>query len=166
MLIYVSQHQNTLPPPRPPLDSGLVTSNPSSRPQDIASPPECATSLVQTHVASARMRLLPPLVFLDLQALKVTPAEFARLEETFSFLFTLGAVRAKTTAGMPKVTRNGVSYKFTWTGGLLYRDCVVSSRPGKVGTGTLVLPSDYSQILLKVANESPLAGHFYHRKTE
>ncbi|XP_050703676.1 uncharacterized protein LOC126989161, partial [Eriocheir sinensis] len=37
-------------------------------------------------------------------------------------------------------------------------DCVASSRPGKVGTRTLVLPSDCRQIVLQVAHESPLAG--------
>ncbi|XP_050708029.1 uncharacterized protein LOC126993204 [Eriocheir sinensis] len=79
---------------------------------------------------------------------------------------SLGAVRAKATAGLPDVARNGASYKFSWTNGLLYRDCVASSRPGKVGTRTLVLPSDCRQIVLQVAHESPLAGHFSHRKTE
>ncbi|XP_050704489.1 uncharacterized protein LOC126989931 [Eriocheir sinensis] len=79
---------------------------------------------------------------------------------------SLGAVRAKATAGLPDVALNGASYKFSWTNGLLYRDCVASSRPGKVGTRTLVLPSDCRQIVLQVAHESPLAGHFSHRKTE
>lgn len=149
---------------RPPLRTTPVTQDSSTSLQVVSSPSESELAcVVQTRVASARVRRLHPPVLSDLQPLKVTPADFARLQETCP---SLGAVRAKATAGLPDVARNGASYKFSWTNGLLYRDCVASSRPGKVGTRTLVLPSDCRQIVLQVAHESPLAGHFSHRKTE
>ncbi|XP_050709220.1 protein NYNRIN-like [Eriocheir sinensis] len=149
---------------RPPLRTTPVTQDSSNSLQVVSSPSESELAcVVQTRVASARVRRLHPPVLSDLQPLKVTPADFARLQETCP---SLGAVRAKATAGLPDVARNGASYKFSWTNGLLYRDCVASSRPGKVGTRTLVLPSDCRQIVLQVAHESPLAGHFSHRKTE
>ncbi|XP_050706587.1 uncharacterized protein LOC126991970 [Eriocheir sinensis] len=149
---------------RPPLRTTPVTQDSSTSLQVVSSPSESELAcVVQTRVASARVRRLHPPVLSDLQPLKVTPADFARLQETCP---SLGVVRAKATAGLPDVARNGASYKFSWTNGLLYRDCVASSRPGKVGTRTLVLPSDCRQIVLQVAHESPLAGHFSHRKTE
>ncbi|KAK3869288.1 hypothetical protein Pcinc_025397 [Petrolisthes cinctipes] len=62
--------------------------------------------------------------------------------------------------------RNGTSYQFSWIDGLLYRECVASTRPGNQGTRKLVVPADCRRIVLQVAHESPLVGHFSHRKTE
>ncbi|KAK3878392.1 hypothetical protein Pcinc_016976 [Petrolisthes cinctipes] len=45
-------------------------------------------------------------------------------------------------------------------------ECVASTRPGNQGTRKLVVPADCRRIVLQVAHESPLAGHFSHRKTE
>ncbi|XP_050704321.1 uncharacterized protein LOC126989756 [Eriocheir sinensis] len=149
---------------RPPLRTTPVTQDSSTSLQVVSSHSESELAcVVQTRVGSARVRRLHPPVLSDLQPLKVTPADFARLQETCP---SLGVVRAKSTGGLPDVARNGASYKFSGTNGLLYRDCVACSRPGKVGTRTLVLPSDCRQIVLQVAHESPLAGHFSHRKTE
>lgn len=50
--------------------------------------------------------------------------------------------------------------------GLLYRKCLTFDRPDKVEKSTLVAPRDCRNIILSLAHESPLAGHFYHRKTE
>ena len=156
--ISVSQEQESLPVNNT-APATVVTSA-----QDIVSSSESElVCVVQTRAASARMKRLHPLVLPDLQPLKVTPSEFARLQETCP---SLGSVRSKASTEQPEVARNGATYKFLWSDGLLYRECVASDRPGKVGTRTLVLPSDCRQVVLQVAHESPLAGHFSHRKTE
>lgn len=147
--IFIFQEQDA----RSPLRATPVTQESSNSLLVDASPSEselfCA---VQTRVASTRVRRLHPFVLPDLQPLKVTPTDLARLQETCP---SLGAVRANATAGLTEVARNGEPYKFSWTNGLLYRDVVASGRSGKVGTRTLVLPSDCRQIVLQVAHESP-----------
>ncbi|KAK3880638.1 hypothetical protein Pcinc_014883 [Petrolisthes cinctipes] len=50
--------------------------------------------------------------------------------------------------------RNGASYQFSWIDGLLYRECVASTRPGNQGTRKLVVPADCRRIVLQVAHES------------
>ncbi|XP_076034215.1 uncharacterized protein LOC143021003 isoform X2 [Oratosquilla oratoria] len=79
---------------------------------------------------------------------------------------TLSAARAKAASGEIDQMKNGSTYQFVKMDGLLYRKCLTSKRPDKVGKSTLVVPRDCCPIILSIAHESPLAGHFSHRKTE
>lgn len=47
----------------------------------------------------------------------------------------------------------------------MYRSCVNSEFHEKVGKRSLIVSVDCRKIVLSVAHESPLAGHFSHRKT-
>nr|XP_027232840.1 uncharacterized protein LOC113824300 [Penaeus vannamei] len=62
--------------------------------------------------------------------------------------------------------RDGTVFKFEQINGLLYRTCVASKHCERVGKSSLVVPSKCRAIILAVGHESPLAGHFSHRKSE
>ncbi|XP_076064943.1 uncharacterized protein LOC143038984 [Oratosquilla oratoria] len=109
------------------------------------------------------MKRIHPLALPALQPLSVTPNNFGLLQSSCK---TLSAARAKAASGEIDQTKNGSTYQFVKTDGLLYRKCLTSSRPDKVGKSTLVVPRDCRPIILSIAHESPLAGHFSHRKTE
>ena len=58
------------------------------------------------------------------------------------------------------------SFTFVLQSGILYRKCVKSSFPSRIGKTALVVPKECRRAVLDSAHESPLAGHFSHRKTE
>ena len=152
-----------------PMDSAIsrpaqtVLPSPTTSCADTSSPvpelhPVCA---VQTR--AGKMKRVHPLALPALQHLSVTPDDFSRLQASCD---TLSAARAKAASGEADKMRNGSTYQFVMVDGLLYRKCLTSDRPDKVGKTTLVAPRDCRPIILSVAHESPLAGHFSHRKTE
>ena len=136
-----------------------VTLSPS---QNHSSTPElypvCA---VQTR--SSKMKRIHPLVLPALQPLSMTPDEFRHLQSSCE---TLASARAKATSGEIGTVSKGSTYQFVMDNGLLYRKCLSSNRPDKIGKLTLLVPRDCRPIILSMAHESPLAGHFSHRKTE
>ncbi|KAK3881465.1 hypothetical protein Pcinc_014121 [Petrolisthes cinctipes] len=83
------------------------------------------------------MKRLHLLVFPGLKPLEITPSDLSRLQEPCP---SLAPLCEKASAGQPELPRNGALYKFCWVDGFLYRECVASKRPGKVGTRTLVIP--------------------------
>ncbi|XP_076039591.1 uncharacterized protein LOC143024613 isoform X1 [Oratosquilla oratoria] len=132
------------------------------RPTQTATPsPKHLVCAVQTR--AGKMKLIHPLALPALQPLSVTPDNFSLLQSSCE---TLSAARAKAASGEIDRTRNGSTYQFVKTDGLLYRKCLTSNRPDKVGKSTLVVPRDCRPVILSIAHESPLAGHFSHRKTE
>lgn len=73
--ISISQEQHS----RSSLHAAPVKQELSTSPRGIASPSVSERAcIVQTRAASARMKRLHPLVFPNLQPLKITPADFAR----------------------------------------------------------------------------------------
>ncbi|XP_076032751.1 uncharacterized protein LOC143020322 isoform X3 [Oratosquilla oratoria] len=132
------------------------------RPTQTATPsPKHLVCAVQTR--AGKMKRIHPLALPALQPLSVTPDNFSLLQSSCE---TLSAARAKAASGEIDRTRNGSTYQFVKTDGLLYRKCLTSNRPDKVGKSTLVVPRDCRPVILSIAHESPLAGHFSHRKTE
>ncbi|XP_037784772.1 uncharacterized protein LOC119580748 [Penaeus monodon] len=75
-------------------------------------------------------------------------------------------VRCKANAGETENMRDGSVFKYEVMNGLIYRSCVNSRFCERVGKTSLVVPADCRKIILSLAHESPLAGHFSHRKTE
>ncbi|XP_063590528.1 uncharacterized protein LOC134767457 [Penaeus indicus] len=63
------------------------------------------------------------------------------------------------------VTVKSRSVKFERVNGLIYRICVKSKHEHEVGEKQLVVPRRFIPIILSMAHDSPLAGHFSHRKT-
>ena len=94
--------------------------------------------------------------------LEITPKEFA---EKQSLCPSLSLVRQKLISGEVERSRDGSDYKFEEINGLIYRTCVSSYSPDRIGKRTLVVPRDCKGTVAAVAHESPLAGHFSNRKT-
>ena len=132
----------------------------SSASSASTSPQVC---IVETRASTARMKRLHPLHLPDLQPLSVTPEEFGRLQMSCD---TLAVARAKAATGEVDQVRNNSTFQFLYQDGLLYRKCLSSRRPEKVGKSCLVVPRKCRPIVLNVAHENPLAGHYSHRKTE
>ncbi|XP_063613788.1 uncharacterized protein LOC134787019 [Penaeus indicus] len=63
------------------------------------------------------------------------------------------------------VTVKSRSVKFERVNGLIYRICVKSKHEHEVGEKQLVVPRRFIPVILSMAHDSPLAGHFSHRKT-
>lgn len=76
------------------------------------------------------------------------------------------SIRDKASASQPEPARNGASYSFEWVIGLLYLECIASTRPGKLGTRTQAIPAGCPRIVIQVGHEGHLAFHFSHRRTE
>lgn len=75
-------------------------------------------------------------------------------------------MRAKASSGVIDHMKNLNEFQFVKLGGLIYRICLSSNRPDKLGYKSLVVPDDYLPLILSMAHESPLANHFTRRKTE
>ncbi|XP_064087495.1 uncharacterized protein LOC135202170 [Macrobrachium nipponense] len=63
------------------------------------------------------------------------------------------------------VTLKCRTVKYVNIGDLIYRKCIESSKPEDVRKLQLVVPVQYRNIIMKLAHESLLAGHFSSRKT-
>ena len=77
---------------------------------------------------------------------------------------TLDDVRSKVTKGS-LVTVKSRTVKYEEVNGLIYRVCVKSKSECEVGKKQLVVPSKFRPLVLSTAHDSPVAGHFSHRKT-
>jgi hypothetical protein len=116
---------------------------------------------IQTR--SSKVKRVHPLVLPEIEPLKVTPEDFAKLQaECHSLTKFWEKVKSKEHDKM----RDGTVFKYEQINGLLYRTCVASKHCERVGKSSLVVPSKCRAIILAVGHESPLAGHFSHRKSE
>ena len=132
-------------------------------PDSLASSTSPQVCVVETRASTARMKRLHPLHLPDIQPLSVTLEEFARLQMSCD---TLTIARAKAATGEIDQARNNSTFHFLFHEGLLYRKCLTSRHLEKVGKLYLVVPCKCRPIVLNVAHENPLAGHYSHRKTE
>ena len=115
---------------------------------------------VQTR--SQKAKRIHPLVLPKLDPLNITPTEFAKLQVSCP---SLSSVRDQVKTGESNTARDGSVYKFVESQGLLYRTCIQSRHQVKIGQRALVIPAECRRIVISVSHESPLAGHFSHRKT-
>ena len=139
----------------------------ASSPEDasVSSPAPDSLSYLQVssvQTRSSRMKRVHPLVLPELQPVTVTPEEFGRLQESCP---TLAGLRDKANSGEEERSRDGSTFVYLRSNGLLYRKCVSSKHMLKVGKLVLVVPQTCRTIILSVGHENPLAGHFSHRKT-
>lgn len=142
--------------PVPSSDVGTTASSPAEDVGDSCS----QVNAVQTR--SRQLKRVHPLVLPELQPLTVTPEEFGRLQESCP---TLAVLRDKANSGEKEHSRDGSTFVYPRSNGLLYRKCVTSKHTEKVGKLALVVPKDCRPVILSVGHENPLAGHFSHRKT-
>ncbi|XP_070000736.1 uncharacterized protein [Penaeus vannamei] len=116
---------------------------------------------IQTR--SSKVKRVHPLVLPEIEPLKVTPEDFVKLQaECHSLTKFWEKVKSEEHDKM----RDGTVFKFEQVNGLLYRTYVASKHCERVSKSSLVVPSKCRAIILAVGHESPLAGHFSHRKSE
>ena len=120
------------------------------------------SNAVQTRARKIQ-KPLHPLVLPEINPIKVTPAEFIDMQST---CLSLEDIRSKVASGEVIESSGDVQHKFMKENNLIYRVCIKSKYVQNVGVKTLVIPTDCRHTILSVAHESPLAGHFSHRKTE
>lgn len=116
---------------------------------------------VQTR--ASKTKRVHPLVLPKVHALNLSPIQFSELQEQCE---TLVVIRGKVELGETETARDGSKYRFEKINNLIYRTCVHSKVRDRIGHKSLVIPAECRKIVLSVAHESPLAGHFSHRKTE
>ena len=133
----------------------------SDQVSQCSSPASNSVFAVQTRASKAKK--VHPLILPKLEPLNVTPVEFSKLQLCCPSLL---GIRDKVTSGEHDKVKDGSEFKYEKVNDLLYRTCVASKFPDKIGNSALVVPQDCRQIVLSVGHESPLAGHFSHRKTE
>ena len=97
------------------------------------------------------MKRLHPLHLPNLQPLFVIPEEFGRLQISCD---TLTTAHAKAATGEIEQVRCNATFQFLFQEGLLYRKCLTSRRPEKVGKLCLVVPRKYWPIVLNVPYEN------------
>ena len=57
------------------------------------------------------------------------------------------------------------SVKYELIKGLIYRVCIKSKNEHEQGMKQLLVPEKFRPFVLSTAHDSPLSGHFSHRKT-
>ena len=120
------------------------------------------TTVVEAITRSSNARSkIHPLVVPKLEPIKVARDNFLLLQATCP---SLEQVRHKAENGEIETYRNGSRYKFVYENELIYRECVHSPRMINNGTRALMVPDDCRKAVLTIAHESPLAGHFSHKK--
>lgn len=107
--------------------------------------------------------MVHPLIVPTLNPIELIADEFKNSQNSCS---SLEFIRGKASSGEVVTLRDGSSYSFIYDGGLLCRKCLSSLFSPNIGKITLVVPDKCRQTILEVSHESPVAGHFSHRKTE
>ena len=130
---------------------------------------ECTNEQKETHSvnvvtrSSSKSKPIHPLKLPALDPLKVSPEDFFALQESCP---SLSDIRTKALSGDSVTMRDNSVFKFIKRNNLYYRECIKSNYKPKIGSCTLVVPLECRSTVLSLAHESPLAGHFSHRKTE
>ena len=135
----------------------------TSSERETASLPPTEPASVQAVTRAAIKRAVHPLVLPDIEPLKVSKGEFVKLQQSCD---TLADVRDKVSHHETYVSRSQREYIFVIENELLYRKCIKSPKECEVGKFTLVVPFACRKLVLKLAHDLPVSGHFSHRRTE
>ena len=154
----------------------LIGNVPGARdPQDPASdnekhepiippdPSHAPRTVQAVETRSAKTRKVHPLVLPEVPSHTLSSEQFADLQLSCP---SLEFARKEAASQVTTTSRDGSTFCFEWIDGLLYKTCCTSKVNDRVGKRSLVVPSQCRNTILSVAHESPLAGHFSHRKTE
>ena len=115
-----------------------------------------------TRSKSASHDVIHPLKLPLPSALELTPDEFKTKQKQCP---TLQKYWRKAIEGEISTLKDGSKFSFIIEKDLLYRKCISSNNPIIVGRMSLVLPLVCREMVLKLAHECPVAGHFSHTKT-
>ncbi|XP_047490928.1 uncharacterized protein LOC125040419 [Penaeus chinensis] len=131
-----------------------VTETPTSQRSEV--------NVVATRAAKAKENVDPDkLIVPNFQFENVSKQDFIVAQSSCP---SLEHIRSKE-INKAIVTVKSRSVKFERVNGLIYRICIKSKHEHEVGEKQLVVPRKYIPIILSMAHDSPLAGHFSHRKS-
>ena len=119
--------------------------------------------IAAVETRASKLRSVHPLVNVNFEPLKITHEEFVKLQQSCE---TLKPIRDKLELSSLISNRSGVKYKFELINSIIFRICVGSKISEDIGKTVLVVPLKCRQYVLKLAHDSPVAGHFSHRKTQ
>ena len=94
---------------------------------------------------------------LHVEPLKCKYEDFFKLQRE---CYILQKLHDKCVKNIVDEMKDGITFKYIYENNLLYRVC------SKNNNKCLVVPKSLRNIVLVLAHESPLAGHFSHRKTQ
>lgn len=124
-------------------------------------------ALIETRAKARANALKPrithPLVVQKLDPIKIDAEQFKLLQLECP---SLEAIRKLTDTDSIETSKNGSLYKYASVNGLIYRKCIKSKYPQDIDRLVLLVPEKCRKAVLQVAHESPVAGHYGHRKTE
>ena len=118
--------------------------------------------VVQVNTRSNKSAL-HPLVLPNIEPLNINKKDFIELQQNCP---TLKQIRDNIHSGEQFKSRNGRSYIFILENELIYRKCVSSCNERDINKLNLVVPKSCRPIVLKLAHDLPVSGHFSNRKTE
>ena len=95
--------------------------------------------------------------------LEVSPAEFCSIQKSCD---SLKSCWEKFSTDSETKNRAGYVSKFVIRNDLLHRECISGKTEKDKGNLQLVVPSKFKNLVLKLAHDIPVAGHFSYRKTE
>ena len=93
----------------------------------------------------------------------ISPEEFANLQRSCP---TLAKIRESVRTKRVDLLKDGSEFEFVELNGFICRRCKGSNKKHAIGKTSLVVPRVCRETVLQLAHESPLAGHFSHRKTD
>lgn len=112
---------------------------------------------MQTKVS--QLKRVHLLILFKLQPLNKTLQEFGWLQEDRPNLTYL---QTKAILGEAVKAHNGSIFQFVLENGLLYRKCLASGCPRKIGSLSLIIPKERRPIVLRTTHKGPMAGNFSH----
>lgn len=118
---------------------------------------------VVTRALSKLEKKIKPLYLPEVESLKITPEQFKEVQLSCQ---SLKEAWSKNASNIVSKSRSGYHSKFIVNNGLLFRECVAGRSERDVGHHQLVVPKSCRTLVLKLAHDAPVAGHFSHRKTE
>ncbi|XP_068232999.1 uncharacterized protein [Palaemon carinicauda] len=116
---------------------------------------------VNITTRSASRKVVHPLVFPDVEALETTPIDFIKLQNECA---TLESIRKDCQANTIK-KNSKVEYRYVRRNEVLYKEIINANNSRIANKFYLVVPLKLRKVVLKLAHDLPVAGHFSHRKT-
>ena len=120
----------------------------------------------KTHTAKAvttrgmAREVVHPLVLPEVEPLNISHEGLQRLQKDCK---TLQNVRDNCSKG-EVLTQHNTSYEYIKENGLLYKSILQYNIQASIGKKLLVIPFELRKVVLKLAHDIPVAGHFSHRK--
>lgn len=115
-----------------------------------------------TRAQAKRRNIIHPLSLPDPIDLQYSPDEFQSQQQTCE---SLNDIKEMCRSNETRCTRNGLEYKFILKHGLIFRKIVKCDKPQFLNKEQLVVPVNLIKLVLRLAHDTPVSGHFSHRKT-